>query len=159
MRLNIKGGQERHRRHCRQFIRFFCKRFFNDDVIEDLVINVSLKNCKKQRYTDDAATVEWQDNPRFPRKFIMNVNIERGTTLERFITCVAHEMVHVKQYIKNELIDLASTDFELSVYKNKRYRASMPYWDQPWEIEAYGRERGLMISYFESIGIANRVIT
>lgn len=158
MRLKIKGGDERHRYHCRQFIRFFNKRFFTKEVVKDLNIQIDIKRCKKLLYTQDAASVEWVDNPRSPKKFALMINLEKGMSLERFITCVAHEMVHVKQYIKNELIDLASTDFELSVYKNKRYRTSMPYYEQPWEIEAYGRERGLMVGYFESIGMAKKII-
>lgn len=158
MRLKIKGGNKRQHYHCRQFVRFFCKRFFNPDVVDDLNIQIVIKHCKKLSYNEDAASLEWLDNPRSPRKFVITMNVETKTNLNKLITYMAHEMVHVKQYIKNELVDLVSTDFELSVYKNKKYRTSMPYWDQPWEIEAYGRERGLTIEYFERMGIAKRML-
>ena len=64
---------------------------------------------------------------------------------------LAHEMVHLKQYAKNEL----GKEFSLTTkggvkimtrWKNELWKAKTkecPYWDSPWEIEAYGREVGL----------------
>jgi hypothetical protein len=68
-------------------------------------------------------------------------------------------MVHVKQFVKNELIDLPSTDFNVSVFKNKKYNLNrVAYFDQPWEIEAFGRERGLTREYLEKVKLAKKLL-
>ena len=55
---------------------------------------------------------------------------------------LAHEMVHVKQYIMNE------TDDVLSRWKNKKIdQNKVDYWNHPWEIDAYGREPGLLYKF------------
>jgi len=56
-------------------------------------------------------------------------------------------MVHLKQYAKGELKDYArvkSIKWKGQVYDEDR----IDYWDHPWEIEAYGRERGLYIRFY-----------
>jgi hypothetical protein len=61
-------------------------------------------------------------------------------------TAIAHEMVHVKQYVLRELVD---TDGPNVYWKGELYKDSSSatedeaYWNSPWEIEAYGRERGM----------------
>jgi hypothetical protein len=50
------------------------------------------------------------------------------------LTTLAHELVHVKQYVKKEMPkDITEGD----------------YWDRPHEIEAHGRETGLFIRWCE----------
>lgn len=69
---------------------------------------------------------------------------------------LAHEMVHVKQYATKELsdtvivhrgkvIDTARWKGEVFKFKAKED----PYFDAPWEIEAYGREVGLYRRWVE----------
>lgn len=159
MRLQIEGGSNIHHKHCRQFARFFSNRFFTKDLNKQ--INIKLKLVKKPviNYEDDCANVEWMDNNRQPRKFVMNIFIPPKVSLRYIISALAHEMVHVKQFVKNELIDLPSTDFNVSVYKNKKYNINkVSYYDQPWEIEAYGRERGLTREYFEKVKLAKKLL-
>jgi hypothetical protein len=68
-------------------------------------------------------------------------------------------MVHVKQYAKNQLIDLESTDYTVSIYNKKKYNtARVPYFEQPWEIEAYGRTPGLTRDYFDTVKLTRKVI-
>jgi hypothetical protein len=50
------------------------------------------------------------------------------------LTTLAHELVHVKQYVKKEMPeDITEGD----------------YWDRDFEIEAHGRETGLFIRWCE----------
>jgi len=67
------------------------------------------------------------------------------------IQTLAHEMVHVKQHAKNELVKdygTARGGYKLeSVWLGKVWRPKQgedSYFDSPWEVEAYGREVGLM---------------
>ena len=51
-------------------------------------------------------------------------------------------MVHIKQYIDGE------TDDQLSTWRGKKVNSDkIEYWVQPWEIDAYGREIGLMTKF------------
>lgn len=159
MRLQVEGGTEIHRRHCRQFVKFFSKRFFSADLSKQ--IRVRLKLVKKSfiDYDDECAQMEWVDNNRQPRRFTISINIPPKPSLKYIISTLAHEMVHVKQFAKNELVDLPSTNYSVTMFKNRKYNLSrIEYYDQPWEIEAFGRERGLMKEYFEKVKLAKKIL-
>lgn len=159
MRLHIEGGIQLHHKHCRQFIRFFCNRFFSKDLNKQ--INVKLKFIRKATfsYGDECASMEWVDHNRQPRKFTIYIYTPPKASLRYIISTLAHEMVHVKQFVKNELIDLPSTNYNVSVFKNKKYNLNrVNYYDQPWEIEAFGRERGLTLEYFERVKLAKKLL-
>ena len=47
-----------------------------------------------------------------------------------WLSTLAHEMVHVKQFVNNEL------DATLTRWKSNKYCDKINYWDQPWEKEA-----------------------
>lgn len=159
MKLHIEGGTKIHQKHCRQFARFFSNRFFSKDLNKQ--ISVKLKFIKKDiiLYEDDCAYMEWMDNNRQPRKFVISIHTPPNVSLRYIISTLAHEMVHVKQFVKNELIDLPSTNYNVSVFKNKKYNLNrVAYYDQPWEIEAFGRERGLTREYFEKVKLAKKLL-
>ena len=68
------------------------------------------------------------------------------TRLYGIFASLAHELVHVKQYLNNEMFDYVGGDVR---FKGNRYDASYgseeeSYFESPWEIEAYGREMGLV---------------
>ena len=73
---------------------------------------------------------------------------ETRTDMEWFVEILktlAHEIVHVKQYVLGEL---KSRDVGL-VYKGINHNAMnlMEYFELPYEIEAYGREKGLLYGF------------
>jgi enoyl reductase-like protein len=59
------------------------------------------------------------------RNFIIDVAM-----FSNWVVNLAHEMVHVKQFARNEM------DASLSRWKSNRYAGNIDYWDQPWEKEA-----------------------
>ena len=60
-----------------------------------------------------------------PRHFIIDVAMYGN-----WLSTLAHEMVHVKQFAKGEL------DAGLTRWKSNKYCDKIDYWDQPWEKEA-----------------------
>jgi hypothetical protein len=84
------------------------------------------------------------------RSRFFTIQLRRGAE-DDLIQTLAHEMVHVKQYAKNEHMKRFATAkgglrIE-SVWLGKTWRPKpyeSGYYDAPWEIEAYGREVGLM---------------
>jgi hypothetical protein len=75
-----------------------------------------------------------------PREFL--IELHPGIGAASILSTLAHEMVHVKQLIYNE------TNDDLSVWKGKRFNSDkVDYWDHPWEIDAHGRESGLLTKF------------
>ena len=73
---------------------------------------------------------------------------ETRTDMEWFVEILktlAHEIVHVKQYVLGEL---KTRDVGL-VYKGINHNAMnlIEYFELPYEIEAYGREKGLLYGF------------
>lgn len=60
---------------------------------------------------------------------------------------LAHEMVHLKQYVLGEMIDLSPREC-IWHGQHMKYGSDF-YWDSPWEIEAYGRQEGLYARWLE----------
>ena len=74
-------------------------------------------------------------------------------SLRKKLLTVAHEMVHVKQFTRKELVH--TSKLAVKSWKGKDYHDSQ-YWDCPWEIEAYGRELGLFAMWVEAKNIKGK---
>ena len=118
--------------------------------------NVSINVHLKHHDEGGEAKLEDYANPYRPRDFkiiidhhraeIDDYGRERSTTewAHEILKTLAHEIVHVKQYLKGELMmrrrglcwrkDVMTSDS--TTYED--------YFDLPYEIEAYGREKGLL---------------
>lgn len=71
--------------------------------------------------------------------YLILVNTVSRNITEIFLT-IAHEMVHVKQYIKNNLAKIHAEDGGKTPYKQR--------W---WEKEAFEKEAPLVIAFVEEI--------
>jgi hypothetical protein len=97
---------------------------------------VFTKKIKEYGY----ASIAGFNTKKQPREFLIEIHSGIGARL--ILETLAHEMVHVKQYIMNE------TDDVLSRWKNKKIdQNKVDYWNHPWEIDAYGREPGLLYKF------------
>lgn len=78
---------------------------------------------------------------RFKFKIILNPKFSR----KKQLLTLAHEIVHVKQFIRGELGDTFNEGgISLTKWKGKLIdESNEDYFDLPWEIEASGREYGL----------------
>lgn len=93
-------------------------------------------NLKEYGY----ASIEDYNTQKKPREFL--IEIHPGIGVKNILSTLAHEMVHVKQYINGE------TDDQLSVWRGKKINSDqVDYWDHPWELDAHGREIGLFYKY------------
>lgn len=75
---------------------------------------------------------------------VIGMVIDTALDMERLIITMAHEMVHVKQYARGQITH--SKSMKSKYWMGKRVRAD--YYDQPWEIEAYSKERVLANKVF-----------
>lgn len=84
---------------------------------------------------------------RHPKKFRIQINSKLGH--KKQLLTLAHELVHAKQFTKNELGTTTNKNNQrLTKWQGKLVNESVQsYFDLPWEIEAHGREYGLWKRY------------
>lgn len=108
-------------------------------------VNVVIKIVDKSIYTKHGlyglTDVDSDDDWARPRNF--TITITNKFKLLRSLIIVAHEMVHVKQHARQELSYCGKTG-SAKWYGKKVSTDMLDYWDLPWEIEAHGREKGLV---------------
>lgn len=81
--------------------------------------------------------------------YIIRLNLNESYHF--MLTILAHEMVHLKQYVRRELI-LYSGDTQGARWKGV-YCSEYDYANAPWEKEADERELELYMAFFESCSL------
>jgi hypothetical protein len=123
--------------------RFYADHLMSSRLCEALYIHIRYSEPKG--LVGECETLD-EDERRYPRKFRIALKPVRNKE-ELFMT-LAHELVHVKQFACGELRFLESTG--KTKWKGKHVNdEELDYYDHPWEIEAYGREKGLFYRYVE----------
>lgn len=89
--------------------------------------------------------VAYYESDRAPREFV--IRLDAGINEVDLLKTVAHEMVHVKQIARKELVELIKTPYYR--FHSEYYHKFIDYFDKPWEIEAHGREEGLVVRWLE----------
>ena len=80
-----------------------------------------------------------------PREFMIELDASMKHSFDDILTWLAHEMVHLKQFVRKELWDYESGRVQ---WKSRAYSKKVHYDDQPWEKEAY-RLEGELYEMFE----------
>lgn len=112
--------------------------------IDDISLSVIGSN-KLLKIENLYGDMEWQDRNYRPRQFKMRIDTTQSIGL--FARTLLHELVHLKQFAKGELTyHLRDSVASWRPHREKvvRYKPTTDYWDLPWEIEAHGRETGLL---------------
>lgn len=108
-------------------------------------VNLSIKFIKYPRGSYDYAECIWKYENHCSRDF--EISIDRSLCRREMLLALAHEMVHLKQYAKGELKDYVKPARMIGWMGEKFLEEELDYWEQPWEIEAYGREKGLYFKF------------
>jgi len=108
-------------------------------------IKLTIQFEKFESNDGDYAYCDWTDDHHCRREFL--IGIDRALNKKETLLALAHEMVHLKQYAKGEMKDIWKPT-RMVKWQGERYlHEEMDYWECPWEIEAYGRERGLYFKF------------
>jgi hypothetical protein len=119
--ITINGGSRNQRKYAYSMAEFVCQKF---DISPTIEINFRrMSKDENYGYCCDLDDGEFE------------IDIKRTLRLRDMLTTLAHELVHVKQYVKGEMPESISEG---------------DYWDRPHEIEAHGRETGLFIRWCEN---------
>lgn len=98
-----------------------------------------------------------------PRTF--SIRLESSLTPMRSLVSIAHELVHVRQYVDGDLftdMDSANhrwmgTEHEMdSIHDSVINGTGQAYWRLPWEIEANGLEKALVYEWMRACGYDER---
>jgi hypothetical protein len=87
------------------------------------------------------------------------IELSKRLQLEHMLVTLAHEVVHLKQYVLKELKTHYIYGQPVDVWKGKRFR-NKNYYDQPWEQEALRDEVHLYQDYISecySLGNINKL--
>ena len=77
-----------------------------------------------------------------------HIQIDKRLEGDDFITCVLHELVHVKQQFKGELKEMKGIE---KMWKGEVY-IGIDYLNLPWEKEAYHMQEVLLDEYKKDMG-------
>jgi hypothetical protein len=77
--------------------------------------------------------------------------IDTAMSIENLIITIAHEMVHVKQYARGQITH--GKNLKSKFWMGQKIKSQ--YYDSPWEVEAYSRERVLANKIFQIIDTAH----
>lgn len=145
MRVSVSGKVSKSlSKKLRHAAKFFADLLMDPRMVNDL--NIKIKVGKKLELCGVCEVLEEGKTDRNFRLEILNDGAEDP------IETLAHEMVHVKQYAKKELgedVVIASRGSKqqvLTKWKGEFWKPKSkedPYYDSPWEIEAFGRSFGL----------------
>ena len=116
----------------------YAKNLMSKRLVNNLVIDINLHD--KMRVSG----LCYSEDTYKKRNFC--IDIFRFKRAANVLKILAHEMVHVKQYAKNELKDTKFNNTRVISWKGEIHDDTF-YWDQPWEIEAYGIEKSLFVKF------------
>lgn len=139
-----------HRSDIRSALKFYSTILLGPRLTENIELDVEFDPTLHER-ASEYAFMNPEDDGRSPRWF--TITVDANMEFDTLLKTLAHEMVHVKQYARNELRHVAKGGGRLHKWFNETIDdEKVNYWDLPWEIEAFGREQGLFVRYIESKG-------
>ena len=160
MRITI-SGRPKHvsTRIAKEAVNFFASLLMTPRLSKTLSVNIKfvkdLKNSELGRKygatVTDWAIMDYEhdwEKSRNPKRFYFEISKEIRTE-QKLLECLAHEMVHIEQYARGRL-DYTRTSADIKRWEGKEYDIrKKPYWFWPWEVEAYGKEIGLVSMFLE----------
>lgn len=140
---------------------YFClTHFVANNVLKKSHITIKFVNLKdikdkkeRREIRDYQAWMEYSGTANGKRKFVvtLSADIVKHKTKKQLIKYketlknLGHEIVHIKQYLNNEMFDY--TNGNVARFRGDRHSYTgeddWTYWEAPYEIEAYGRSEGL----------------
>lgn len=143
------------KKECREAIKFYTSLLMSPRVAKNLDLEVTF-TPKFYKLTKNIAEAYYEEyDPDIPKLFTIEIDDELGRP--SLLKALAHEMVHVKQYRTGELKDLVRRANRVNYKGEVVDTKETNYYDQPFEIEAYGREVGLYRRYIKHVKKQKRI--
>ena len=150
MHIDITGSSYSRRLYIESMMRFCHAKLM--PRMQTLMITVDVKSFGSDDSCGYCLPIDSGKNPR-----TFDIELNKSMKLRPLLETVAHEMVHVKQYARNELVENAGAGKHL--WKGAWISNKVDYYDLPWVIEAHGRETGLFIRYIQQHNLCAKAWT
>ena len=127
---------------CKEAVKWYGRHLLGDRLYHNVEVLIEFDDTGLN--SNVYGCCDWNDTNDRARDFTITINPNLGK--RNMLLVLAHEMVHVKQYAKGEMKDYVRMNrvkWKGKVYNDKK----IDYWEQPWEIEAHGREKGLYYKF------------
>ena len=129
--------------------KFYAKSLMSKAICNKLIIDIEIETELDDYNLGECFPEDESKNPRY-----FTIKLLRSDS-DNMIKALAHEMVHVKQYAKNQLSYKFKGAKKLNpkldfVWMGKFWKPKKNehiYWDSPWELEAYAKEPGLFYKF------------
>lgn len=122
-------------------VQSFAKNLMSPQMLKNISVRVIIRDR-----LDAGGYCDYEiDREGNPREF--TIEILRTRRKINMFKVLAHEMVHVKQHAKGEAKDRYVKSKYVTVWFGEKYDEDTSYWDQPWEMEAYGLENSLVAKF------------
>ena len=114
-------------------------------MLKNIELDIKLtKDLKKKEQAYGYCHIT-DDNLNRPREFMIELDTSMKYGFDQILTWLAHEMVHLKQFVRGELFDYATGRVQ---WKTRSF-GRLDHDDQPWEKEAYRLEGKLYKEFKE----------
>jgi len=144
--LNNHGHpDERFNEYVQRASQFYAEQLFPKQLLRHLVVSVKFnKHLDAYGY----ASIEKRNTKGQAREFL--IELHPYISGKEILKALAHEFVHVKQYVYGELNE-SQTEWQGEPIDSD----AMDYYELPWEREAFGREAGLFTNFAKKESLWN----
>ena len=124
---------------------FYSEVLLGSRMVKNIYLDIKLTKGLKQKEKAYGYCHIVDDNISKPREFMVELDASMKYSFDQILTWLAHEMVHLKQFVRKELYDYESGRVQ---WKSRCY-GKIRYSDMPWEKEAYRLENELYEMFAE----------
>ena len=153
MLLHIKGSNQYNRKLVSRATWWYAEKLMGKRLMNGLEIHIHLRKNLIDKENCEGTAIWEGDYCDRPREF--KIELDVSYSIRDALITLAHEMVHIKQWAKDEMYEYMNVAGLVRFKGEKVHMEITDYWDYPWEIEAYGKQLGLFVRFCEHMGFAN----
>jgi hypothetical protein len=154
--ITFRGGTKEQKKLAKSLAEFCLDKLISSRLSNTLDIRIVFKPTLYKKTDSYGETTYYEDSNIPPKDFL--IEIDSKLKMRSMLETIAHELVHVKQWATGEMRETKDnfiTKFKKDIINSNK----VSYWDQPWEIEAMGREEGLFIQWIEKMNLSGQTWT
>lgn len=149
--ITFRGGTKEQKKLAKSLAEFCLHKLISSRLSDTLDIRIVFKPTLYKKTDSYGETTYYEDSNVPPKDFL--IEIDSKLKMRSMLETIAHELVHVKQWATGEMRE-TKDNFITKFKKDTINSNKVSYWDQPWEIEAMGREEGLFIQWIEKMNLS-----
>jgi hypothetical protein len=144
LKVNISGKADNiSNKEIRNAVFFYTKKLLGNSLAKKITLDIVIDKELLKNFEMFANISPLEADPR-PKHYEMEIDAKLSK--RQFLISLAHEIIHLKQFAKNQMRDLESK--KMTRWMGDYYvEDNINYWRRPWEIEAHKGEKTLYEEY------------